>query len=169
MKRRYTPWFQAVPAFLLVLGSLCAQGTRGTITGTVHDSSGAVVPGAQIIILEKTTGVETKSVTSEAGVYRAPYVPPGTYKVSAELKGFKTAIRDNVQVLVTQTVNLDFTLETGEITEQITVSAEAPLLESGSSEIGTNTTEKEVRTWPIQIDDGTRQLQNFIFSSLPGT
>ena len=60
-------------------------------------------------------------------------------------------------------------MKLGEITDQITVSAEAPLLESGSSEIGTNTTEKEVRTWPIQIDDGTRQLQTFIFSSLPGT
>src|SRR5262249_8996423 len=98
-----------------------------------------------------------------------PYLPPGTYKVTATLKGFKTAIRDNVPVLVTQTVNLDFTLETGEVTQEITVSAEAPLLESGSSEIGTSTTEKEVHTWPIQIDDGTRQLQTFIFSSLPGT
>ena len=169
MTKRYTLWFQPVLACLLLAGLLGAQGTRGTITGTVNDASGAVVPGAEITILEKATGVETKSVTSEAGVYRAPYLSPGIYRVTVALKGFKTAIRDNVQILVTQTVNLDFTLELGEVTDEITVSAEAPLLESGSSEIGTNTTEKEVHTWPIQVGDGTRQLQNFIFTSLPGT
>ena len=94
--------FQVLSVVLCLLAFstlIMAQGTRGTITGTVKDASGAIVPGAEILILEKATGVETKSLTSEAGVYRAPYIPPGTYKVSVELKGFKTAIRDNVQVL----------------------------------------------------------------------
>src|SRR6266498_3388565 len=105
-------FLMSVALILCLSNPLPAQGTRGTITGLVTDASGATVPGAEISILEKATGVETKSVTSEAGVYRAPYLPPGVYKVTASLKGFKTAIRDNVQVLVTQTVNLDFTLET---------------------------------------------------------
>ena len=89
MKRRYTLWFQGVLAFLLLSGLLSAQGTRGTITGTVNDASGAVVPGAEIVILEKATGVETKSVTSEAGVYRAPYLPPGIYKVTVGAEGIQ--------------------------------------------------------------------------------
>ncbi|HET6961252.1 MAG TPA: carboxypeptidase-like regulatory domain-containing protein, partial [Terriglobia bacterium] len=61
MTKRYTLWFQPVLACLLLAGLLGAQGTRGTITGTVNDASGAVVPGAEITILEKATGVETKS------------------------------------------------------------------------------------------------------------
>ena len=72
-------------------------------------------------------------------------------------------------MLLTQTVTLDFNLETGEISEQITVSSEAPLLESSSPEIGNNLTQKEFQTLPIIVGDGTRQLQSFVFRSLPGT
>lgn len=151
------------------LGPLLAQSGRGTITGVVRDSSGAVVPGAEILIVETSTGVETKARTTDTGVYRAPYVPAGKYKISAALRGFKTAVRDNVDLLLTQTLTVDFELQAGEITEQITVSAEAPLLESSTPEIGVNINEKEFHTWPILVGDGTRQLQDFIFRSLPGT
>src|SRR5206468_478046 len=160
---------------LLITWVLCSadsatgQSARGTITGIVKDPSGAVVPGADISIVEKATGVITQATSTDAGVYRAPYVPPGKYKISASLAGFKTAIADNVDVLVGQTVTVDFALEVGQVTEQVTVSAETPLLENSTSEIGINTTDKEVHTWPIFVGDGTRQLQTFIFSSMPGT
>lgn len=171
MKKTSIPTLLAAAALVLLCwaGPLTGQGTRGTITGVVKDSSGAVVPGADISIVEKATSVETKAVTTEAGVYRAPYLPPGRYRVSASKSGFKTAVRDNVDVLVTQTVTLDFSLDPGEISEQITVSAETPLLEASTPEIGTNLTEKEFRTLPILVGDGTRQLQDFVFRSLPGT
>ncbi len=146
-----------------------AQSGRGTITGIVKDPSGAVVPGADITITEKDTGVVTKTVSTEAGAYRAPYVPPGKYRITAALAGFKTAVADNIQVMVGQTVTVDFSLEVGQVSDQVTVMAETPLLESSTPEIGVGTTEKEVHTWPIMIDDGTRQLQTFIFNSLPGT
>ena len=148
---------------------LLAQSGRGTITGTVQDGTGALVPGAEVTITNKGNGVEVKAVTTSTGVYRAPYLEPGTYHVSAALKGFKTAVRDNVPVLLTQTVTLDFTLEIGEVTDTVTVSAEAPLLESSTAEIGINATEKEFHTWPILVGDGTRQLQSFVFRALPGT
>ena len=150
-------------------GPLLAQSGRGTITGAVQDGTGALVPGAEVTITNKGTGVEVKAVTTSTGVYRAPYLEPGTYHVSAALKGFKTAVRDNVPVLLTQTVTLDFTLEIGEVTDTVTVSAEAPLLESSTAEIGINATEKEFHTWPILVGDGTRQLQSFVFRALPGT
>ncbi|MBI4472940.1 MAG: TonB-dependent receptor [Acidobacteria bacterium] len=146
-----------------------AQSGRGVITGIVKDASGAVVPGADITITEKTTGVETKSATTDAGVYRAPYMPPGTYRITAGLAGFKTALADNIQLLLGQTVTVDFTLEVGQVSEQVTVTASAPLLETSTSEIGINSTQKEVHTWPILVGDGTRQLQQFVFTSLPGT
>src|SRR5213083_2801399 len=114
---------------LPVLRTVYAQSARGTITGIVKDPSGAVVPGADISIVEKASGVVTQATSTEAGVYRAPYVPPGKYKISASLAGFKTAVADNVDVLVGQTVTVDFALEVGQVTEQVTVSAETPLLE----------------------------------------
>ena len=155
----------------LLLGTVqvSAQSARGTITGIVKDASGGIVPGAEISLVEKATGVPTTATTTDAGVYRVPYVPLGTYKITASLPGFKTAIADNVQVLLGQTVTVDFTLEVGQVSEMVTVSAQAPLLETSTSEIGINSTEKEVHTWPIMIGDGTRQLQDFIFRSMPGT
>jgi hypothetical protein len=154
---------------LMAMEPLLAQSGRGTITGVVKDSSGALVPKAAVVMVNKDTGIETKTVTTEAGVYRVPYLEPGKYRVSAALQGFKTAVRDNVEVLVAQTVTLDFSLELGEVTEQVTVSAETPLLESSTSEIGINSTLKEVHTWPILVEDGTRQLQSFVFRAMPGT
>jgi hypothetical protein len=155
---------------ILVIGlPALAQSGRGTITGIVKDPSGAVVPGAEIIITEKDTGVVTRTVSTDAGAYRAPYVPPGMYKITAALTGFKTAVADNIQVMVGQTVTVDFSLEVGQLSDQVTVMAETPLLETSTPEIGLGTTEKEVHTWPILVDDGTRQLQKFIFSAMPGT
>ena len=91
------------------------------------------------------------------------------YQITAALAGFKTAVADNIQVMVGQTVTVDFTLEVGQVSDQVTVMAETPLLESSTPEIGIGTTEKEVHTWPIMVEDGTRQLQTFIFNSMPGT
>ena len=145
-------------AYLLPPGPLLvAQSGRGTITGIVTDSSGAVVAGAEILIVETSTGVETKAVTTDTGVYGASSLPPGKYKVSVALRGFKTAVRDNIDLLLTQTLTLDLELQPGEITQQVTVSAEPPLLESSTQEIGTNINEKELHTWPILVGDGTRQ------------
>jgi len=143
MKVSYFSRFLVIAlAAVFCLPPAAAQSGRGTITGIVKDSSGAVVPGAEILIVEANTGVETKARTTDTGVYRAPYVPAGKYRISASLRGFKTAVRDNIDLLLTQTLTVDFELQAGEITEQITVSAEAPLLESSTPEIGVNINEK---------------------------
>ena len=103
-----------------------AQSARGTITGLVRDPRGAVVPGADITITEKATGVVTRTVSTEAGAYRAPYIPPGTYSITASLAGFKTAVADNIQVMLGQTVTVDFNLEIGQLSDQVTVMATDP-------------------------------------------
>jgi len=69
---------------------------------------------------------------------------------------------------VAQTLTLDFSLEVGATTDQITISSEAPLLETGTAEIGSYVSKKEFDTWPITVGDGRRQIQQFIFTSLPG-
>ncbi|MEK7406440.1 MAG: carboxypeptidase regulatory-like domain-containing protein [Acidobacteriota bacterium] len=151
------------------LGLLFGQGERGTFNGTVTDPTGAVIPGAKVDAVNVATGVETKVETTSAGVFRMPYLPPGTYKLSASATGFKTAIRENVVLAVAQTLTVDFALTVGAVTDQVTVSAETPLLETGTAEIGSYVTKKEFDTWPIAVGDGRRQIQQFIFTALPGT
>jgi outer membrane receptor protein involved in Fe transport len=161
------------PVLLICLLALslpvCGQSGRGTITGTVMDSTGGLVPGAEVTAVNVGTGVESRTVTTDVGLYRIPYVNPGKYRVSVSLAGFKTAVRENVDVLITQTVTVDFKMEVGELADHVTVSTVAPLLEKSTSEIGTATTQLEVHTWPILVGDGTRQLQSFVFRAMPGT
>jgi hypothetical protein len=153
---------------LLFATVLFGQGERGTLNGTVTDPSGAVVVGAAVKATNTETGVETTTPTTEAGVYRLPYLPPGNYRLVVSAPGFKGALRENVALQVAQTLTLDFKLEVGAAAEQVTVSAESPMLETGTAEIGSYVTKKEFDTWPITVGDGRRQIQQFIFTSLPG-
>lgn len=160
-----------LPLVLLCLAaSLFAQGERGAITGTVADPSGGAIPRADVTAVEIQTGVETKAVTTESGLYRIPYLPPGTYRVSASVTGFKTAVVQPVQVSVAGVVTANITLEVGDVSQSVTISAEATHLESSTSELGYSVGEAEYHAWPIDSnDDGQRQIQSFIFQSLPGT
>lgn len=158
--------YLAVP---LALSILLAQGDRAAFNGTVTDQSGAPIPNANVTVTEVQTGVETKTATTEAGVYRVPYIPLGVYKISVTAPGFKTGLAENVTLRVGQTLTVDMKLEVGQVSDNITVTAETPLLETGSAEIGRYVTEKEFDTWPVIVGDGRRQIQSFIFRSLPGT
>jgi hypothetical protein len=160
----------ALLATLICSPALVAQSGTGVITGLVMDPSGAFVPGAEVVLIEQNTGIRHTHVTTEAGTYRARHLPPGDYRVTASLNGFKTAVADNVILLLSQTLRVDLTLEVGDITEVVVVSSTGPLLETSSSEVGTNANQKEVHSWPILVDSwGTRELQQFVFSTMPGT
>lgn len=154
---------------ILAAASVFAQGERGTFNGIVTDATGALVPSASVRVTNIGTNVESSSETTSAGIYRMPYLPPGTYRFNVTAPGFKSIIRDNVNLSVAQTLTLDFTLEIGQVSEQVTVTAETPLLETGTAEIGSYVSKKEFDTWPITVGDGRRQIQQFIFTSLPGT
>ena len=156
---------------LLAISSavLFAQGERGALNGTITDPNGAAVPGAAISARNIDTGIEIKAVTTDAGVYRLSALPAGNYRISATAKGFRTSVAERVDLAVAQTMTVDLKLELGQVSEQVTVSSEAPLIETGTAEIGRYVTEKEFDTWPIAVGDGRRQIQSFIFRSLPGT
>ncbi|MCI0722826.1 MAG: TonB-dependent receptor [Acidobacteria bacterium] len=159
-------------AFLLLsAATLRAQGERGAFNGIVTDTSGAVVPNAEIIALNLGTNVETKTSTTDAGVYRLPYLPLGTYKLTVKANGFQTAVADNVTLRVAQTLTLDFKQQVGQVSEQVTVTSAAPLIESGTAEISRYVTNEEFDTLPLLIGGGggRRIIQSFVFSSLPGT
>jgi hypothetical protein len=157
--------------FLLLLSStvVLAQGERGGFNGTVTDSSGASLPDATVSAIDIQTSVETKVSTNESGVYRLPYLQPGIYKITVTKPGFRTSVTDNVTLRVAQTLTVDFKLEVGGVSESVSVTSEPPLLETGTAELGRYVSEKEFDTWPVAVGDGRRQIQSFIFRSLPGT
>lgn len=145
-----------------------AQGDLGALTGSILDASGAVVPEAAITITNVNTGAHWNLKSSSAGYYRLP-VPPGTYRVEAHTEGFKKALADNIVVPVAQVVTIDIHLEVGVATQSVTVTSEAPLITPSTAEVGSSVTPEEFQMLPIEIDDGGRNPQTFIFTSLPGT
>jgi hypothetical protein len=152
----------------LLPGLAFAQGDLGALTGSVLDPSSAVVPDTTITVTNVETGVQLTTKSSSAGYYRVP-VPPGKYELRAEKEGFKVGIAANITVPVAQVVTLDFTLQLGSSTQSVTVTTEAPLLTPSTAEVGSAVTPLEFQTLPIQVGDGGRNPQTFIFSSLPGT
>ncbi len=153
---------------LLLSSPTLGQGNLGAITGTIQDTSGAVVPDAALTITNTETGVKWTAKTSSAGYYRVP-VPPGTYSLEAQKQGFKTEITDRILVPVAQVVTVDLTLQVGNQSEKVEVTSVAPLLTTSSAEVSSAVSAQEFETLPIEVGDGGRQLQTFIFTSLPGT
>src|SRR5687767_6652174 len=115
-----------------------AQSERGAIRGTVTDSSGAVAAAAKVTAISAATKIVTSTVTTEAGNYNIPQLPPGVYTVEVEKQGFKKVIRANVVVEVSGVTGLDLTLQIGELSESITISDAASQLKSETSEVSTS-------------------------------
>ena len=153
---------------LLFTSPAFAQGNLGAITGTVQDTSGAVVPDLPLTITNVETGVKWTATTSSAGYYRVA-VPPGTYRLEAQKQGFKTQVVDKILVPVAQVVTVDVTLQLGNQSEKVEVTSLAPLLTPSTAEVSSAVSPQEFETLPIEVSDGGRQLQTFIFTSLPGT
>lgn len=143
-----------------------AQGARSQLNGTVTDSTGAVVAGAAVVATAIETQVESKATTTSAGVYAIPLLPPGIYTIRVTSPGFHPGVAENITLRVSQTLTVNFKLDVDTIVEQVTVAA--PAVETSTSEIGRYVSNKEFETWPLPVADGQRQIQAFIFSSLPG-
>jgi hypothetical protein len=126
-----------------------AQTVSGTILGTVNDASGAVVSNAKITIVNEGTGL-TRTVTSDQnGEYVAPALPTGHYTVTSEISGFKTLALSNIEVGVDQRVRIDLKMEVGAMTESVSITAETPLLQTSSSELGTTVTAQQIEALPL--------------------
>lgn len=126
-----------------------AQEFRATITGTVTDAQGAVMPGVRVEARNLATGVSVEAVTNDAGIYVAPFLPLGRYVLRASAEGFKTAVREDVELRVGDRLQIDFRMELGGVTEQITVSAAAELLETTTASKGQVINAAAVRDLPL--------------------
>jgi Carboxypeptidase regulatory-like domain len=126
-------------AFLL-LSPLCVfgQSDRGTITGAVADTTGAVVASASVEVRNVQTGALYQAATSTTGNYTLAQLPTGTYQLTVTVPGFKRFVRENLLLPVAQTLRVDAVLEVGASSESVTVAAESPLLKTESGELSHN-------------------------------
>ncbi|PYR60446.1 MAG: hypothetical protein DMF85_05000 [Acidobacteria bacterium] len=136
-----------------------AQAANGNIEGTVRDTSGAVLPGVTVTVTNVETGTARTAVTNDAGVYRAPLLPLGTYKVTAELQGFKTYEQKGIQLSAGQTAVIDVAMAVGGLSEVVSVTADTPVAEPGKIDLGRTIGEAEVKNLPLV----SRNPYNFAF------
>lgn len=142
----------ATLGFILLIGALpaFAQRTTGTITGVVTDPSGAVVPGVSVVATDDATGVKTTAVCTTDGVYTVLYLTPGTYTVNFEKAGFKKFIRKGIVVQLSQVARVNARLELGSTTQAVTVTGQAALIATDTSERGTVLTGKLITQLPVE-------------------
>ena len=136
-------------SFLAIVFLLLAQTDRGTITGAVSDTTSAVIPGVSVVATNVETSSRYETVSTETGNYTLTLLPAGVYEVTAELPGFKRYVRQGVTVLVAQTLRIDVTLEVGAATEQVTVTADAPLLRTETGELSHNVRTETMTALPV--------------------
>ncbi len=136
-------------SILLWPAAASAQIDTGTIVGRVQDSSGAVLPGVTVTATRTDTGVVTTTVTNTSGEFVFPGLRIGTYAVAAELPGFRKAGYDAVRLNVQARVELDFALEVGAVSEQVTVTGRAELLQTQSADIGNVVDQRQIQDLPL--------------------
>ena len=133
----------ALSTALIVLATVCLPATiygqtyTATLTGTVVDPGGAAVPKVKVVAVNQATKLENTAETTDAGLYRIPFLPIGTYVVTAELAGFKKVVSSAIQLEVNQTARVDLTLELGAVTDEVTVSGTSPVLQTENPTVGT--------------------------------
>jgi Carboxypeptidase regulatory-like domain/TonB-dependent Receptor Plug Domain len=151
---------------LLPISFAIAQ-DRGTVTGTVTDTSGAAVPGATLVLTNPATGLSQTATSAGNGNYSFIYLPAGKYNLTAEKTGFRKAEASDVLVEVNTDTRMDIKLQVGTLTESVQVTSVAPLLQTDRSDLGKVIPNKAIQDLPLFANGGLRS--NVAFSSLsPG-
>ena len=140
-----------VTLFMLHLSSagVTAQTTTSTIEGTVKDPRGSVVAGAQMKASSASLAIERTTSTDENGFYRITALPAGTYTLTASGAGFANSNVGSVELTINRTLTLDVQLEVGKVQEQVSVTADAQLIDSTSSATGTTVTPRQITEYPV--------------------
>ena len=133
----------------LVDATAYAQVAAGGITGIVRDQGGAAVPGVTVTVTDIATNLQRVAVTTDAGAYTASSLAPSVYRLDVELSGFKPIRREGVRVATGETVRLDFDLAVGDLREQITVTADAPMLRAAAPSLGMVIPNEAVEQLPL--------------------
>ena len=142
--------FLAVAAFLVVVEpASAAQEFRGTISGTVKDPTGAVVRDASITITETSTETANHTKTDSSGEYAVPFLQPGIYQIVVESVGFKKEVREGITLQANEHPLIDIVLQIGDALETVSVTADAPLVDTANASVGQTITTKQVEDFPV--------------------
>ena len=137
-------------ASLIVLAAaLPAQNPYGRITGRVTDSAGALVPNAAVRVVNVETNLATETVSNAEGNWEVPNLNPGQYRIEVQLQGFKRHERGPVELRVGDVLNIEIALELGAVSESVTITAEAPLLESATASLGQVVDNRRILDLPL--------------------
>ena len=139
----------ALVALVLSGNSLMAQGTTGTLTGTVSDQNGAVMPGASVTIHQVETNAERVLTTSDAGTYKATMLQPGHYTIKVEKAGFKALTQGGITLSIDQTLLVDLKLEIGAATESVEVTTAPPVIQTEDSSVGQLIDSQSIQNTPL--------------------
>ena len=137
--------FAAKPVF--------AQESRGSVTGKVRDSNQSIISGASVTPTNVAMGTTVSMTTNESGVYNALYLIPGTYQITVEQTGFKKYVRDGLVLRVNDSIEIDVVLEIGDVSDLVTVSSDAPALDTTSGSLGQVIDSRRIAELPIPHGD----------------
>ena len=148
-------WLQILALLVLLYFpyQLTAQIDSGGITGTVHDSSGAVMVGTRVTLTNEATGVNTTTVSTSTGTYVFDAVKPGSYTIGASAPNFQTFLTKGATVHVQQVLTIDITLVPGSAKQEVTVTTTAPLLQAENAAVGQTIDTKAVNDLPLNGRD----------------
>ena len=141
---------------------LFAQSERGSITGIVTDQSGAAIPGAQLSSINIATNAAAKAVASNTGEYNFPNLSPGVYRIEISASGFKRFLQQNVNVSAGSTVRVDATLQLGQVSEQVEVSAAVATIQTENAKVSTLVENKMVDELPLVVGGAMRSPFNLV-------
>jgi len=156
-------------SILLVFGCVAAHAqTTGTITGTVRDNTGAVIPGATVTVTETNMGTILKFTSDAAGLYNAPLLIPGTYSVAVEKDGFQRSIQSGVVVETASTERVDAVLQIGSVTQTVSVSTQTSQVQTETADVGQVIASGQPQVLPLNGRDYFR-LAMLVPAVTPGT
>src|SRR5688572_5669058 len=135
-----------------------SQALNGQLEGTILDQNNASVPNATVTATNIETGSTRTVTTDQSGVYRMPLLSLGTYRIQADAIGFKRFVREGITLATGQSATVDFQLEPGEVQETVTISADAPVADTGKTDLGRVMNTREVHNLPLP----TRNPYNFL-------
>lgn len=128
-------------------GTAFAQNAQ--ITGTLKDQSGGVLPGVSVTARNQDTGLTRTAVSEGTGVYRLGALPPGAYVLTIELPGFRTETRSNLVLVIDQTATIDFTMRPEALQESVTVTGDAPIVDTRTAVVSTSVTNDQIQDLPV--------------------
>jgi hypothetical protein len=145
--------FLAVLLLAVLMGLLPCSGqvVNATLSGTVTDSAGAVVPEATVTVREQSTNILASTTTSTTGAYTLPSLRPGVYQITVEKAGFKTSVISGITLLVDQKAQLDLQLQVGAVETKVEVLATTPLVDTATASIGNVIEQKTITDLPLNL------------------